>query len=398
MPEIGKKSWDNGAGSHSFQSNKDKKSLNQIKANESAIEERAKAEVQASLEAAAKGDANALVDMGVRCLKGHWVRKDLEKAVDYFSQAAKKKSPQAMYHLGMCFLKGIGTQRNLSKAFQWFSRGAQRDEKLCVYYTGRCYQNGWGVSPSDSRAKEFFQKARNQKVPEAYCALGEIYLRQARKEDPEFFNHLAEYEFRDGIEQGCINGWAWLGYIWQEGLGKERDLEQAFDCYATGAQLGDPACLRNLGLCCLHGWGTEQNFDRGIHLLRQAARKEDSQACFQLGCAYHRGEWGQTVDYPEAMEWYLKAYETGPHPDACASIGYMYANGQGVPMEKKEAVVWYNRAASLGSAYGWYNLGDAYQHGTGVEVDLEEARNCYERALQAGLKEAKDALAELDRN
>jgi TPR repeat protein len=48
------------------------------------------------------------------------------------------------------------------------------------------------------------------------------------------------------------------------------------------------------------------------------------------------------------------------------NLGLMYANGEGVPENDKEAVVWYRKAADQGDVKAQFNLGVMYDYGIGV--------------------------------
>ena len=50
-------------------------------------------------------------------------------------------------------------------------------------------------------------------------------------------------------------------------------------------------------------------------------------------------------------------------------VGYMYAGGEDVPKNDKEAVKWYRRAAEQGDARAQYNLANMYDMGRGVPED-----------------------------
>ena len=56
--------------------------------------------------------------------------------------------------------------------------------------------------------------------------------------------------------------------------------------------------------------------------------------------------------------------------DAQFDLGYMYANGEGVPEDDQEAVRWYRKAAKQGDASAQYNLGVMYGKGEGVPEDV----------------------------
>ncbi len=55
---------------------------------------------------------------------------------------------------------------------------------------------------------------------------------------------------------------------------------------------------------------------------------------------------------------------------AQALLGFMYANGQGVPQSNDLAVDWYERSAQQGDPTGQYLLGLMYDKGIGVTADV----------------------------
>ncbi len=84
----------------------------------------------------------------------------------------------------------------------------------------------------------------------------------------------------------------------------------------------------------------------------------------------------------------LAAYDRGDHAtalrewrplagqgDAGAQVwlGFMYANGHGVPQDYAKAVGWYRKAAEQGMASAQNNLGFMYSKGRGVPQDYAQA-------------------------
>jgi uncharacterized protein len=57
-------------------------------------------------------------------------------------------------------------------------------------------------------------------------------------------------------------------------------------------------------------------------------------------------------------------------PRAQAMLGFMYANGNGVPQSYDLAVDWYTRSAEQGDPVGQYLLGLMYDKGFGVKADV----------------------------
>jgi TPR repeat protein len=58
---------------------------------------------------------------------------------------------------------------------------------------------------------------------------------------------------------------------------------------------------------------------------------------------------------------------------AQAMLGYMFANGRGVPQNYIEAANWYRRASEQGNPTAQYMLGLMYDKGQGVPQDYVEA-------------------------
>ncbi len=94
-------------------------------------------------------------------------------------------------------------------------------------------------------------------------------------------------------------------------------------------------------------------------------------AQFSLGLMYANGE-GVPQNDKEAVKWFTKAAEQG-EATAQFNLGLMYAKGQGVPQNDKEAVKWYTKAAEQGHAMAQFNLGLMYAKGQGVPQNYEQA-------------------------
>ncbi|MFT6908043.1 MAG: hypothetical protein ACJAS1_004731 [Oleiphilaceae bacterium] len=62
----------------------------------------------------------------------------------------------------------------------------------------------------------------------------------------------------------------------------------------------------------------------------------------------------------------------------------MYANGEGVPQDDKQAAMWFKKSAEQGDAYSQYVLGVIYTQGKGVPKDNKQAEKWYRRAAEQG--------------
>ncbi|WP_240331046.1 tetratricopeptide repeat protein [Helicobacter suis] len=64
----------------------------------------------------------------------------------------------------------------------------------------------------------------------------------------------------------------------------------------------------------------------------------------------------QNKDYQKALEYYKKAASMG-YAGAYNNLGIMYENGEGVVEDYQKALEYYKKAASMGSAEAYNNLG-----------------------------------------
>ena len=84
--------------------------------------------------------------------------------------------------------------------------------------------------------------------------------------------------------------------------------------------------------------------------------------------------------------------------DAQYNLGVMYANGEGVIEDDKEAVKWYRLAAEQGNAEGQFNLGTMYARGEGVIENYKEVVKWYRLAAEQGYADAQSHLAYMHAN
>lgn len=140
-------------------------------------------------------------------------------------------------------------------------------------------------------------------------------------------------------------------------------------------------------------------YDRGersesVKWFHMAAEQGHARAQCFLGTLYADGD-GVNQDFKEAEKWYREAAEQG-NTDAQNYLGVLYDNGNGVNQDYKEAEKWYRKAAEQGNAYAQNNLGLLYEDGNGVNQDYEEAKKWYRKAAEQGLRDAKENLNRLN--
>jgi len=114
-------------------------------------------------------------------------------------------------------------------------------------------------------------------------------------------------------------------------------------------------------------WAQTPKDNPVIRELRAKATAGDANAQNNLGFLYADGR-GVPKDDALAVAWYRKAAEQG-HAGAQYNLNTMYAYGRGVTKDNTAAVAWLRKAAEQGHTTAQLNLGVRYQNGLGVPKD-----------------------------
>ena len=155
--------------------------------------------------------------------------------------------------------------------------------------------------------------------------------------------------------------------------------------------------LLGLFICLpVAGADKEKPLPKDLKSLKVLAEKGDAQAQSALGAVYAVGQ-GVKQDSKEAVKWFRKAAE-----QRCAkaqyNLGVIYRDSEGVLKDFKEAVKWFRKAAEQGYDNAQVNLGAMYANGNGVPQDNLTAYAWWNIAHtngQALAKKYKDIIAKL---
>ncbi len=137
------------------------------------------------------------------------------------------------------------------------------------------------------------------------------------------------------------------------------------------------------------------NYATTLKKLRPLAEQGDALAQGLLGFMYAQGQ-GVPQDDARAVRWYRLAAEQG-NAMGQDGLGVMYTAGRGVPQDDARAVRWYRLAAEQGNAMGQRNLGFMYVTGRGVQQDYVQAYLWFNLAAaqgDEGARKDRDILAE----
>lgn len=180
-----------------------------------------------------------------------------------------------------------------------------------------------------------------------------------------------------------------LGVLYYQG--ENSDIDKAIEHFEKAKNLGSKEAISKLAECYFYNRGKEDYFDKTIELCNKEGVEFNTKLLFGIALSYWSGE-GVPVDKSEAVKWFTKAAEQGD-ADAQYILGICYDNGDGVTEDNSEAVKWYTKAAEQGHAGAQCTLGICYENGYGVSEDKAEAVKWYTKAAEQGLAMAQNQLA-----
>ncbi len=418
-------------------------------------------------------DPRTQFEIGNKYYYGQAVAQDYKEALKWFSLAAQQGYSEALawfhqlaadkgdsdiqFQLGLMYETGKGVSQSYSEAIRLFSLAAQQGQSDALtrlrvaanqgnsdaqYNVGQLYETGQIVSQSYSEAIRWYRLAANQGHVEAIncCRVaankGNVYVQNdlgliyaQGKVVKEDYIEAAKW-FRLAADKGNSDAQFQLGLMYENGKGVGKDYSEALNWYRLAAQQGHSEAQYNLGVICRQGNGVNQDFAEAIKWFQLDAKQGNSNAQFQLGLIYETGE-GVSKDYSEALKWYRLAAKQGHsealkwfilaadkgNSDAQYNLGLMYANGQGVNKNYREALRWCRLAAKQGHcasaewlrsvAQRYANQGDSdaqfqlglmYETGKGVPRNYCDAFKWFRLAAQQGNNDAEYKLGYMYEN
>ena len=175
---------------------------------------------------------------------------------------------------------------------------------------------------------------------------------------------IAHAELLAAAQAGDVNASYYLGMLYWDGNGVERDIDTAVVWLSDAAARGHTDAQLTIALAYDSGKELEQNFHLGAGWMTEAARGGNADAQYLLGTYYRDGR-GVVQDYREAYAWIERSVmgdrSNALFLDALLLLGATREWGRGLPQDLVESYKWYALAAgySAGEAQIYYSAGRA---------------------------------------
>ena len=113
--------------------------------------------VNAVLEKARAGDAEAQALLAEMYTLGEDVKQDYKKAAKWYHKAAEQGYAAAQANLGWLYAEGRGVKKSDKKAVEWYRKSADQGNADAQTNLGWMYENGRGVKQSDKKAARWYR-------------------------------------------------------------------------------------------------------------------------------------------------------------------------------------------------------------------------------------------------
>lgn len=311
------------------------------------------------LEEANKGNADALLQIGLMLCNGKGVEKDESRAFEYIERASLKlQDGEAIFWLANCYLRGMGIAKDERKGFDLLFDASQRKNHVAsMLLMCYCYISGIGVKTNPQKAKELMLK-----LQENYSEIDYV---------PSYI-HL------------------YHGIMYYHGIGEKMDKKLAEEHFnkstGVGSILYAPLCRGDYTKANLLGLIFSGNLlSTSVPILNDKKR-----AKYFLELAYENEAIGDTGIYKLCRFLYEEnEHERAYHilstqksdqqnPEIDRLLGQHYYYGCGVKKDINAAFRHFDNAYEIGDDIAKVYLASCYAYGKGVEQNLDMARNIIE--------------------
>lgn len=286
---------------------------------------------------------------------------DPKKALEHFKDAVRTENdPDAKFALGLCYEFGYGAQPNAQTAFKWYTEASDGGSADACCNLGSCYERGFGCARDTRLAYRFYAKAN------ALC-----------KEQTGKCHAVALSN---------------MGAMFGDGSGRTQNVVKSIEMLSDAADNGSASAFYNLAYCYLEGIGVNKDPDEAYRYFDEADRLGSPEASHMLAMAYDSGYLGND---PAKAFCYCEKAAQGEIAEAMMDLVRYYSKGIGTAKNDKKAYFWCLKAEKAGSSDALFRLGYFCEKGIGVAPDKQRALNYYQAALKKGVTRARSACERL---
>jgi TPR repeat protein len=377
-------------------------------------------------DAARRGDVGARLAMADLQLAGSVIERNVEAALATLLDLAEWDEPRAIYRLGIINETGIYVPQDYVAAARYYNHAYGLGYGRAGLYLANLYEFGLGVEQDIPRARDILTElSETGDAAASYRLAGLIERQDSSALVPELALQLYHESASTGysparlklarlylegesvpkdvsravriIEQLSAQSYGpattQLGDLYRDGDHKLQDYGRAYTLYSLAFEQGHDAADMRIGSMFRHGWGVPQDLDAARAIFLKYANLGDVSAAYKL--AQVMEEQAPEGEFPkEALPWYQRA-ATARHAGARLRMALLYLEGQVVTQDIERALSEFRALDEAEYRQASRSLGDLHRDGEYLERDHVEAERLYLRALDLGDESSKMRLADL---
>lgn len=274
-------------------------------------------------EKAEQGDVEAQFNIGVMCETGWSVPVDNKKAVRWYREAAKEGHVDAQLRLGMLYYLGIGAPQSEIKGQKWIREAAKQNHVLASQIHKKIFSGDAPDALVPASAVKRVREVYLNNEKQALLALDQI-INAAKRQDAREEKEKKDNTMRERRVQRLTEGPAKPGFSSRDEVERIKSVVPGF--------IGDASLEENRTLA------------RGsVATIRLQAEKGLASAQYNLGRMYELGI-KLPIDKRQAITWYQKSAEQA-FADAEYRLGIALLYGIGVNRDEVQGKRWLSSAA-----------------------------------------------------
>lgn len=374
-----------------------------------------------------------------------------EYAFKVAKEEAEHGNPNAALLLGLMYDRGIGVAVSQRDAVDWYQKAG--NNLVSQFILGTYYSLGTGLSQDKEKGQNMLKESADADFSYADLNLAILQQQQGMEFLPQLDKALALGNAKAGLlladyylslasnetqmqqareiylrfaEKGDRDAQLKLAFMYEQGLGGQADVQNAFKWYSLAADQEQPIAQYLLGRLYQFGYldvmpndalakqwysraqstyspaavalgfvydTVDDNYQQAKASYQVAADLHDPVGQYNLGLIYEEGK-GQAVDDDKAQAWYRQAADLGK-PEAMVRLAGLYFNGKGSKGDPMLALEWYKKAAEKGDRDAYYRLGLLSEAGVTTKIDFAQALKYYEESARLGNQKGMLAAARM---
>ena len=215
----------------------------------------------------------------------------------------QKRAEEMVLEADKCLQRGRGTAPDLSQGASWILKAAEQGLEQAQMYAGFLYLKGLGVPVDPVLADRFFEEADKAGSAETELQIGHLCHSAGHYQREKHW-------YEKAAERDSADAYYFLGILYQNGQGVERDMKKALDQFLRASERGSTGADERIGWFFHKGYVVAQSNADALIWFRRAANRNHKLGEYDMGLCYEYG-WGVERDLREAANWYERSFHHG---------------------------------------------------------------------------------------